>query len=203
LDRLRVAMGSANFSAQYQQSPIPKGGHMINWDWFRKFDLRQAIALDEIIISWDTAMKATELSDYSVGTVWGIQGELYYLLDLIRVRMDYPNLKRKIIEIKKQYFEATLLIEDAGSGTGLIQDLREIGISAVGIRPVGDKIFRMSQHSARIEAGAVLIPAQAPWLDELRTEILAFPYGSHDDQVDSISQALAWISRPHPKLFFA
>jgi predicted phage terminase large subunit-like protein len=114
--------------------------------------------------------------------------------------MDYPNLKRKIIEAHMQYLMPTLLIEDAGSGTSLIQDLDEIGIPAVGIKPVGDKILRMSQHSAKIEAGAVLVPAQAPWLDELRTEILAFPYGSHDDQVDSISQALAWISRPRAKL---
>jgi predicted phage terminase large subunit-like protein len=116
--------------------------------------------------------------------------------------MDDPHLKRKIIESYQQLLMPTLLIEDAGSGTSLIQDLREIDIPAVGIKPVGEKILRMSQHSARIEAGAVLIPAQAPWLDELRTEILAFPYGSHDDQVDSISQALAWVSRPRPKLFF-
>ena len=100
--------------------------------------------------------------------------------------MDYPNLKRKIIEIQRQYVMPTLLIEDAGSGTSLIQHLKEIGIPTVGVKPVGDKILRMSQHSARIEAGAVL----------------AFPYGSHDDQVDLISQALAWMSRPRPKLFF-
>jgi hypothetical protein len=104
LDRLKISMGSANFSAQYQQSPIPKGGHMINWDWFRRFDPNEAIGFDDVIMSWDIAMKATELSDYSVGTVWGIRGGFYYLLDLIRVRMDYPNLKRKIIEAYTQYF---------------------------------------------------------------------------------------------------
>jgi hypothetical protein len=74
LNSLKISMGSANFSAQYQQSPIPKGGHLINWDWFRKFDLNDAIAIDDVIVSCDTAMKATELSDYSVGTVWRIRG---------------------------------------------------------------------------------------------------------------------------------
>jgi len=68
-------MGSAAFSAQYQQSPIPPGGNMISWDWFRWYD-RSDVTVEEIVISWDTAMKATELSDYSVGTVWGVRGDL-------------------------------------------------------------------------------------------------------------------------------
>ncbi len=59
----------------------------------------------------------------------------------------------------------------------------------------------MAAQSAKIEAGAVFLPRQAPWLDDLRAEILAFPHGMHDDQVDSISQALSWMSRPRARCY--
>jgi predicted phage terminase large subunit-like protein len=204
LDRLRTSMGSANFSAQYLQSPIPKGGNMINWEWIGTYEPHAEAAYDSIVISWDTALKSTQLSDYSVGTVWGIRGDFSYLLDLIRVKLDFPNLRRKVIETYRAWawYGATLLIEDAGSGTSLLQELRAENIPAIAIKAVGDKVMRMNQQSAKIEAGAVFVPTHAPWLDELRSELLAFPYGSHDDQVDSISQALAWVSRPRPQLMF-
>jgi predicted phage terminase large subunit-like protein len=89
-----------------------------------------------------------------------------------------------------------VLIEDAGSGASLIQELCEHKIPVVPIRPEGDKVMRMDAQTAKIEAGAVHVPRQAPWLDDLRSELLAFPHGLHDDQVDSISQALNWMSRP-------
>ena len=79
-----------------------------------------------MVISWDTAMKATELSDYSVGTVWGVRGDLYYLLDLVRVRLDFPALKRMVIEVYDRWTsqqKPTILIEDAASGADLIQEL--------------------------------------------------------------------------------
>ena len=85
LDRIKRGMGSATFSAQYQQAPVPPGGNMIDWAWFGWYEPNNTRTFDEIVISWDTAMKVSELSDYSVGTVWGVWCGLYYLLDLIRV----------------------------------------------------------------------------------------------------------------------
>jgi predicted phage terminase large subunit-like protein len=205
LDAMKVAMGSATFSAQYQQSPIPPGGHMIDWNWFSWFEPDNELAVDDVVISWDTAMKPTELADYSVGTVWGRKGDLYYLVDVIRVRLDYPALRRKVIEVYQRWRwqDPTILIEDAGSGTSLYQDLYEQNIPAMAIKPEGDKVMRMSAQTAKIEAGAVHLPRHAPWLDDLRTELLAFPQGVHDDQVDSISQALNWMSsRPRNRLLF-
>jgi len=197
-------MGSAAFSAQYQQSPVPPGGNMINWEWFKWYDPSD-LTVDDIVISWDTAMKATELSDYSVGTVWGVRGDLYYLLDLVQARLDFPALKRMVIEVYDRWAaqqKPTILIEDAGSGTGLIQELYGYDIPAVAIRAEGDKVMRMSAPSAKIESGAVHLPRHAPWLDDLKSELLAFPLGVHDDQVDSISQALNWLSRPRSRPFF-
>jgi predicted phage terminase large subunit-like protein len=146
-----------------------------------------------------------ELADYSVGTVWGRKGDLYYLIDLIRVRLDYPALRRKVIEVYQRWRwqDPTILIEDAGSGTSLHQDLYEKNIPAMAIKPEGDKVMRMSAQTAKIEAGAVHLPRGAPWLDDLRSEVLAFPQGLHDDQVDSISQALNWMSaRPKSRALF-
>jgi predicted phage terminase large subunit-like protein len=193
---LKNVMGSMAFSAQYQQMPIPAGGNILKWEWFRWFTPNQTRTFDQTIISWDTASKASELSDYSVGTVWGRYCDFYYLLDLVRVKMDQPALRRKVVDMYHQWGKPTLLVEDIGSGTYLRQELRELNIPSIGILPDGDKVIRMSGQSPKIEAGAVLLPIDAPWLDDLRSEILSFPNGSHDDQVDSISQALKWLTRP-------
>ncbi len=85
---------------------------------------------------------------------------------------------------------------------GAIQELYDYDIPAIGIRSEGDKVMRMSAQIAKIEAGAVHLPRQAAWLDALKSELLAFPQGLHDDQVDSISQALNWISQPRRRLLF-
>lgn len=125
------------------------------------------------------------------------KNDTYYLLDVIRARLDFPGLKRRVIEVYERwrlFDQPTLLIEDAGSGTSLLQELRERSIPAKAVRPEGDKTMRMSAQCAKIEAGAVYLPRNAPWLGDLKSEVLAFPNGLHDDQVNSISQALNWLS---------
>jgi len=98
----------------------------------------------------------------------------------------------------RQHAEA-VLVEDKGSGTSLIDDLRNGGTGiepmAIPITPESDKITRMAAQSAKIESGQVLLPLDAPWLEDFRVELLQFPHGRHDDQVDSLSQFLAWESR--------
>ena len=87
-----------------------------------------------------------------------------------------------------------MLIENHGSGSALIQDFKHEGLYAVlGIKPEGDKVMRLHAQSATIENGFVYVPKQAPWLAEYLLELTTFPKGKHDDQVDSTSQALAWI----------
>jgi predicted phage terminase large subunit-like protein len=85
------------------------------------------------------------------------------------------------------------LIEDKGSGTSLIQELRYENLSVIGIKPEGDKTTRLYSTQALFEAGSVLFPREAPWLQDLILELLAFPKYRHDDQVDSVSQALIWM----------
>src|SRR6266700_1920462 len=113
-------MGLMDFSAQYLQRPIPIEGNLIKRGWLKTYLVPpQPQPGDTYVISWDTAMKATGIADYSVGTVWHIQGDNCYLLDLIRNRFDFPELKRAAIRLKERSPDAHILIEDKGSGTSL------------------------------------------------------------------------------------
>jgi len=149
--------------------------------------------------SWDTANKATELSDFSVCTTWGIRGKNLYLLGLLRQRLEYPALKRAVRE-QQNLFDATeVLIEDKASGTQLIQELIADGCHRVTrYQPTTDKTMRLNAQTAIIENGFVYIPETAPWLAEYLHEMTVFPNGKHDDQVDSTAQFLDWFKRPYP-----
>jgi predicted phage terminase large subunit-like protein len=108
--------------------------------------------------------------------------------------MEFPQLKRKIKEHAAMHGAHNVIIEDMVSGTSLYQQLRNEslpGLSAY--RPKGDKIMRMNNQTALMEAGRVHVPNQAHWLEDYLHELAVFPNGKHDDQVDSTSQALDWI----------
>ena len=195
LEELKHTMGSVDFAAQFQQEPIAAGGNLIKWHWFTPYDEPPRWERgDKLIVSWDTAMSAGELCDYSACVVLQVRGENAYLLDVLRDRLEYPDLRRKVIEVHRRWRSVTssyaLLIENKGSGMSLIQELKREGIRAIEVKPEGDKIMRMNAHTARIEAGYVHLPRRASWLDEFRKEIMAFPAGKYDDQVDALSQAL-------------
>ena len=195
LEDLKRTMGSVDFAAQFQQEPIAAGGNLIKWHLFTPYDQPPRWEQgDKLIVSWDTAMSAGELCDYSACVVLQVRGENAYLLDVLRERLEYPDLRRKVIEVHRRWRSVTssyaLLIENKGSGMSLIQELRREGIRAIEVKPEGDKIMRMNAHTAKIEAGYVHIPRRASWLDEFRKEAMAFPVGKYDDQIDALSQAL-------------
>lgn len=195
LEGLRRSLGSTTFSAQYQQCPVPLDGEIIKWHWFRRYTEPPPRSELTIVQSWDTASKSDQHHDYSVCTTWGIRGDDLFLLDVERGRFDFPSLKRTVVEQARRWQPRTLLIEDKGAGTALIQQLRTEpnGICyPTAFIPKGDKLTRLHAQSAWIEAGHVWLPEQVAWLEELRIELASFPQGRHDDQVDSISQFLAW-----------
>jgi predicted phage terminase large subunit-like protein len=195
LDAARDAMGSMAFGAQYLQEPVPEGGNLIDWNWFPLYEQApKRTAEDKIIVSWDTAQSSKDLASFSACVVLQVRGEVIHVVDVIRQRLEYPALKRRISEVHKVWRYAAnsydLVIENKGSGMCLIQDLRQEGIRAVAIEPEGDKVMRMNRHTPRLEAASVHLPKRAPWLEEFRREILAFPAGRYSDQVDAFSQAL-------------
>jgi predicted phage terminase large subunit-like protein len=188
LESLRAQLGAEIFAAQYQQQPVPPGGAMIKRSWVRRYD--QLPKSGQVIQSWDVANKQGEENDYSVCTTWLIYDKRYYLIDLLRGRFDFPTLRRKVSEHAKQHKASQILIEDAGFGTALIQELKTTHFSVVAVKPEYDKKIRMAIQAAKFENGLVFFPKEAAWLRDLEDELFAFPNGRHDDQVDSISQAL-------------
>src|SRR5207253_5888121 len=124
--------------------------------------------------SWDTANKPTELSDYSVCTTWGAKKKDLYLLHVYRKKLDYPTLKRAVVDQARLWSATTVIIEDKASGTQLIQELVDEGMH--GIKryelPSGqDKIMRMHSCSSTIENGFVYLPENAAWLTEYLHEL--------------------------------
>jgi predicted phage terminase large subunit-like protein len=187
LESLR-AQAPEIYAAQHQQRPVAPGGAMIKRVWVRRYD--QLPKSGQIIQSWDVANKQGEENDYSVCTTWLIYEKRYYLIDVLRGRFDFPTLRTKVFEQAKLHKASQILIEDAGVGTALIQELKTAHFSVIAVKPEYDKKIRMAIQSAKFENGQVCFPKEAPWLRDLEDELFAFPSGRHDDQVDSISQAL-------------
>jgi predicted phage terminase large subunit-like protein len=196
LDQIRRTIGEYNFAGQYQQAPSPLGGGLVKAAWFRHYTAAETPQFERVVQSWDTASKATELSDFSVCTSWGIHGKNLYLLDVLRRRLEYPELKRAVREQYERLRPSVVLIEDKASGTQLIQELIREGLYAVTrYQPQSDKIMRMHAQTAMIENGFVHIPDTAPWMAAYLHELTSFPKGRHDDQVDSTAQMLDWFKR--------
>jgi predicted phage terminase large subunit-like protein len=182
---------------EYQQSPAPLGGGLVKAEWFKRYDEKERPeSFKRIVQSWDTANKATELSDFSVCTTWGCAGQGPFLLGLLRHRLEYPALKRAVREQQSLYDATELLIEDKASGTQLIQKLIADGCHGITrYQPECDKVMRLHGQTAMIENGFVHLPECAPWLDEYLHEMTVFPNGKHDDQVDSTAQFLDWFKK--------
>ena len=187
LESLRK-LSAETFAAQYQQQPVDPGGGTIKRPWVRRYDQLPTSGL--IIQSWDVASKQGEENDYSVCTTWLVHEIKYYLIDVLRDRFDFPTLRRKVSEQAKLHKASHILIEDAGVGTALVQELKTAHFSVIPVKPEYDKKIRMAIQSVKFENGQVFFPKEATWLAELEAELFAFPSGRHDDQVDSISQAL-------------
>jgi predicted phage terminase large subunit-like protein len=197
LENVKREMGSIPFSAQYQQRPLPLQGNIVRPEWIPRYMTAPTrTPATQIVQSWDVASTTGETNDWSVCTTWLIDKRTYYLLDVWRERLEFPHLRRKVIALARLHAPNRILIEKAGPGLGLVQDLKvnpERGVPVpIGIVPEGSKSDRMVAQSARFEAGQVYLPEQAPWLAEYLHELLAFPNGRYDDQVDSTSQFLNW-----------
>ncbi|MDP4003687.1 phage terminase large subunit [Methylobacterium sp. NEAU K] len=199
LEQMRRAQGSLTFQAQYQQDPAPTGGNVIRRAWLRSYDARPR-RFDRVVAAWDTASTLSEASDWSVGTVWGALGLDYYLLDVVRGRWESWELRQKIVALSERWRADATLIEKTPLGHALLQDLRRTkALAPILVEPRYDKEARLLAQSARFEAGQVHLPADAPWLGAYIGELLAFPNGRHDDQVDATTYALHYLTACRPR----
>ena len=192
LIELKREMGPIAFSAQYQQSPIPPGGTIIKRKWLKTYDELRSRPGDRIVMSWDIALSEMESGDYAACVVLLIREEMFFVLEVVRGRFPFETLKGKIMELKQQRYQvSTLLIEESPISLGLIQSLRERSINVTPYKPDTDKLARLIAQGDLFAGGSVRLPKHAPWLEEFVAELLAFP-GRHDDQVDALTQGLAW-----------
>lgn len=195
LNQLRADIGSRNVEAQYQQRPTPADGSIFKRKWL-KFSNEPWIRLpgDRIIQSWDMANKAGEANDWSVCVTAVRRRSQIIVIDVFRDRLAFPDLKKKVISHASLYRPGRLLIEDAAAGTQMIQSLQNEqprGVPLpIAIKADRDKLVRADRAAARVESGALVLPAKASWLDPLVDEMLAFPGGRYDDQVDALTQLL-------------
>lgn len=191
IERIR-ARDSRVFAAQYQQTPVPDQGNFVRPDWLQRYDKLPSGGM--VVQSWDTASKEGLTSDYSVGVTALRHSGRYYVIDVHRERVDFVRLRALVSELCLRFKVERLLIEDAASGTQLIQLLRQERPNHVPLpiacTPTGDKVTRFAAQASKIEGGELLLPHSAPWLAELEIELIGFPNARHDDQADAISQLL-------------
>ena len=188
-------MGSMQFSAQYQQTPVPAGGTFIKRTWLKTYP-PSAISLqprDRMVISWDIALSEAQTGDSSAGVVLLCRGDTFYILDVCKGQFPFGQLIEKILDMVRRYPYSSLVIEESPISIGLIQALKQNHINVVPIKPTLDKSSRVISQTDRFEGGSVLLPERAEWLDGFIGELLSFPGGRHDDQVDALVQGMAWM----------
>ena len=195
--RKRTA-GSRTWNALYQGRPSPAEGGAFRREWWRRWT--QPPQLHRVIQSWDMAFKGTDKSDFVVGQVWATDGADSYLLDQVRGRWTFTETLAQVRQLRDRWpMTSATLVEDKANGTAVIDSLNRSIPGLVPVQPQGGKETRAAAVSPLVEAGNVwLPPATVPWVGALIEETAAFPQGSHDDQVDALSQALAYLHITQP-----
>ncbi len=192
-DKTLSLLGSYAFAGQYLQRPTPADGGILKKSWYRFYDEKPNHCA-AIIHSWDTALSANAGSDYSVCTVWGVSQNGYYLLDIFRKRLEFPELLSNFKRLSTRDLPDWILIEAKGSGLSLIQTARETTRSPIiEIVPVRDKVTRLSAVTPFFESGKIFFPKDHELIDNLLNEMDMFPNGKNDDIVDTISQFLGFV----------
>jgi len=193
-------MGPYAYAAQYQQRPSPLGGGIVKLDWFKRYtQLKHPMHAEHIVQAWDIAITANEQSDWTVCTTWyAMEGNLY-LVDVFRQKIGFPQLSELVFSQAKKFHATDVVIEAVGAGQALYQQVdsqkRKMTASPFTLwrdNPKHDKATRLMTVSPEIAAGRVFLPEKADWLQAFGEEILNFPNGKHDDQVDSLTLGLKW-----------
>jgi predicted phage terminase large subunit-like protein len=202
---LKQTLDNSKWMAQYQQQPTSDAAAVIKRDWWQVWEEDDPPDCEYILQVWDTAFEAKTRSDFSAGTTWGVfyhpdnsgtkQANII-LLNAVKDRVEFPALKRMVLEQYDAYRPDGLIVEKKASGAPLIYELRSMGIPAQEYTPVrgsatnpNNKIARLSAVSDVIASGLVWAP-RTPWAEELIDEVAAFPSGEHDDYVDTLIMAL-------------
>lgn len=171
-------------------------GDMIRAEWLKHtYEQAPPYRSGRTLISVDTAIKAGKDNDYTAIVIAREHEGRVYLLDVVRGKWEFPDLRARLAGVCEAHNPHAVLIEDKGSGQSLLQQLRADGFRwpTVPTVPTADKVTRLFVETAKLEGGGVLLPQYAGWVRDFVDECLVFPKGAHDDQVDALSQLLRYL----------
>jgi predicted phage terminase large subunit-like protein len=197
LESVKASLSIGKWNAQWMQNPTAEEGSLIKREWWRKWDRDYIPALKHVIQSYDTAFLKKETADYSAITTWGVFHESddaapnLILLDAVKDRYEFPELRKKAKEQYDYWKPETVIVEAKASGLPLTYELRKMGIPVINYTPSkgNDKHARVNAVSPLFESGQIWAPDEK-FAEEVIEECASFPYGDHDDLVDSMTQAV-------------
>ena len=208
--KAKATLPITKWNAQFMQRPTSEEGAIIKREWWRKWKNDWIPDLHHVIQSYDTAFLKKETADYSAITTWGVfypnedSPANLILLDAVRGRWEFPALRRRALADYKYWNPDTVIIEAKASGLPLTYELRAMDIPVVNFTPSkgNDKHARVNSVAPMFESGMIWAPEQK-FAEEVIEECASFPYGDHDDLVDTTTQAIMRFRQggflPHPE----
>lgn len=181
--------GSRSWNALMQGKPTAQEGNMIKRNWWKYYTTLPTMI--QTIMSVDATFKDSDTSDFVAIQIWGKREADMYLIDALTERMDFPTTVQAIIDLKAKYPHLrSIFVEDKANGSAIISVLKRRIPGIIAINPEGGKVARVNAISGAIEAGNVYLPSGQQFTFDFVDQCSKFPNGTHDDMVDSMSQAL-------------
>ena len=185
------------WNAQYLQQPTSEEGALIKREWWQIWDKEDPPNCEFVIMSLDAAQEANNRADYNALTTWGVffneetNNYNIILLNSIKKRLEFPDLKKLVLEEYKEWEPDAFMVEKKSNGAALYQELRRMGVPIGEFTPGKgqDKISRVNAVSDLFNSGIVWAPDRR-WAHEVIEECNDFPSGANDDLVDSTTLAL-------------
>jgi len=195
--KTKASIPVSNWNAQYMQSPTGDEGALIKREWWQDWTGKTPPPIDYIIQSYDTAFTKGTKSDYSAITTWGVfeteeDGQNIILLDAFKDRYEFPELRRVAYAQYLEWKPDMVIIEAKASGLPLTHELRQMDIPVINFTPSrgNDKHVRVNSVAPLFESGKIWAPMHEHFAQEVVEECASFPFGEHDDYVDSTTQAI-------------
>ena len=197
LESVKASLSAGKWNAQWMQNPTAEEGSLIKREWWKVWDKDFIPPLKHVIQSYDTAFLKKESADYSAITTWGVfhpnedSPANLILLDAFKERLEFPDLKKEAWEQYRYWNPETVIVEAKASGLPLTYELRKMGIPVISYTPSKgqDKHARVNAVAPLFESGQIWAPDEK-FAEEVIEECASFPYGDHDDLVDSTTQAI-------------
>ncbi|HEY6486287.1 MAG TPA: phage terminase large subunit [Candidatus Cybelea sp.] len=195
LERQRIAMGPRAFVCAFQGNPVPAEGNLIKAEWLQRYD-KPPTEFKRVVCALDAAAKTGVRNDYSAIVTLGVTENEFFILDVWRAKVEFPGLIRRVERLRDYEPQpSAIYVEDTSNATALIQALRaETTMPIVPVTAKGSKESRIEGITGILEAKKVRLPQEAPWLLDFEREVLAFPAGKNDDQVDALALALSQVA---------